>query len=88
MAEPEWNQNGSSNVSFGRKGRIITPAAADLDPIAKAVVMLGAGDITIVPVGNANDVTITFTDVQAGFIPPYHVRRVTACSSSCATVDA
>lgn len=88
MASPEWNQGGASSSSFGAKARVITPGSADLDPIAKAVVMLAEGDITIVPVGNANGVTIQFTGVPAGFIPPYQVRRVTACTSSCATVDA
>ena len=87
MAHPEWNQTGNSNISFGRKGRAVTPAAADLDPIAKAIVMLAEGDITIVPVDNATSDTLTFTGVPAGFVVPFHVRRVTACSSSCATVD-
>ena len=87
MALPEWNQTGNSNISFGRKGRAVTPAAADLNPIAKAIVMLADGDITIVPVDNATSDTIAFTGLPAGFVVPYHVRRVTACSSSCATVD-
>lgn len=88
MASQEWNAGGASAQSFGRKGRVVTPAAADLDPIAKSVVMLADGDITIVPDGNANSDTITFTGVFVGFIPPFVVRRVTACSSSCATIDA
>lgn len=88
MASPEWNRNAARDDNFGRKGAVITPAAADLDPLPKAVVMLATGDITIVPDGNANGATITFTAVAAGFIPPYVVRRVTACSSSCASIDA
>ena len=87
MASPEWNQTGASALSFGRKGAAITPGAADLDPIAKGVVMLAAGDITIVPEGNSNASTISFTGLAAGAIIPYVVRRVTACSSSCASID-
>lgn len=87
MALPEWNQTGNSNISFGRKGRAVTPGSSDLDPIAKAIVMLAEGDITFIPVDNATSDTLTFTGVPAGFVVPFHVRRVTACSSSCATVD-
>lgn len=87
MANPDWNEGANTASTFGRKGRVVTPAAADLDPIAKAVVMLAAGDITIVPRDNASGAAITFAGVPAGFIPPYQVRRVTACTSSCATID-
>lgn len=88
MASPEWNQSGASALTFGRKGAAITPAPADLDPLPKAVVMTAAGDITIVPHGNANGSTITFTGCTVGFIPPYVVRRVTACTGTCASIDA
>lgn len=88
MASPEWNGQEKTALSFGRKGRAVTPGSTDLDPIAKAVVMLATGDITIIPVGNADSATLTFTACPVGFMPPYQVRRVTACSSSCATVDA
>jgi len=88
MASPEWNGSSKTALSFGTKARAISPGATDLDPIAKAVVMLAAGDITIVPAGNDPSVTITFTGCVVGFMPPYVVRRVTACSSSCAAVDA
>ncbi|ODT71612.1 MAG: hypothetical protein ABS75_07265 [Pelagibacterium sp. SCN 63-23] len=87
MATPDWNDSANTISTFGRKGRVVTPAAVDLDPIAKAVVMLAAGNITIIPRDNANGAPITFNDVPAGFIPPYQVRRVTACTSSCATID-
>lgn len=88
MASPEWNRGGASAMNYGRKGAAITPGASDLDPIPKAVVMTTTGDITIVPDGNANATTITFTGCPVGFMPPYVVRRVTSCSGTCATVDA
>ena len=87
MAQPEWNQTGNSASSFGRKGRTITPGATDLDPIAKSVVMLTAGDITIVPDGNANGSTLVFAGLAAGAIIPFVVRRVTACTGTCAAID-
>jgi hypothetical protein len=88
MASQEWNKGAASANSFGRKGRAITPSNNDLDPIAKTVVMLAAGDITIVPDGNDNAATISFTGLAAGQMVPFVVRRVTACSSTCAAVDA
>lgn len=87
MASPEWNQTANSSDSFGHKGRTITPAAADLDPIAKSVVMLTAGDITIVPNGNATATTLVFAGLPAGYIIPFVVRRVTACTGTCAAID-
>jgi hypothetical protein len=87
MASPEWNQTANSADSFGRKGRTVTPGSSDLDPIAKSVVMLTAGDITIIPDGNANGSTLVFEGLSAGYIIPYVVRRVTACTGTCATID-
>lgn len=84
---PAFDSYSPSSSSFGRRARIITPGATDLDPVAKAVVCLTAGNITIVPLGNADAVTITFTGVPAGFVPPYVVRRVTAATATVATVD-
>lgn len=88
MASPEWNGQARTALSFGTKGAAIIPGATDLDPIAKAVVMTATGDITIVPAGNLPSATITFTACPVGFMPPYQVRRVTACTGTCASVDA
>jgi hypothetical protein len=49
--------------------------------------MLTAGDITIIPDGNANGSTLVFEGLSAGYIIPYVVRRVTACTGTCATID-
>lgn len=87
MASPEWPIGQNEADGFGYKGRVITPAASDLDPIAKSVVMLTAGDITIVPFGNATATTLAFAGLPAGYIIPFRVRRVTACTSTCATID-
>lgn len=83
----EWNSTANGADSFGPKGRVITPGATDLSPVAKSVVMLSAGDITILPTGNENADTLAFVDLPAGYIIPYRVRRVTACTGTCATID-
>lgn len=88
MASQEWNTGGASSSSFGRKARAVTPGNTDLDPIAKSIVMRATGDITVIPAGNQDGETISFTGLPAGYIIPFVVRRVTACSSSCATIDA
>lgn len=72
--------------SLGRKGAVITPGNSDIASEPKAIVCCATGNVTIVPVGNANSDTITFTGCPVGFIPPYIVRRVTAASGIWATV--
>ncbi|ANL02688.1 hypothetical protein [Rhizobium phage RHEph18] len=88
MASPEWNQTGATASSYGRKGRTLAASGSDIDPIAKAIVMLATGDITVIPAGNLDAGTIAFTGLPAGYIIPFVVRRVTACSSSFASIDA
>lgn len=88
MASPEWNGGSKTAQSFGTKGAAITPGNTDLDPIPKAVVMLATGDISVVPAGNTSNTALTFSACPVGFMPPFVVRRVTACTSSCASVDA
>lgn len=84
MALPEWNQTANGSDSFGQKGRLITPAGTDLDPIAKSVYMLTAGDITFMPAGQSGTLTAS---LPAGAIIPYRIRQVTACTGTCATID-
>lgn len=75
-------------MTNGRKGAVITPANADFATgIAKAVVCLSEGNITLVPALNNPDQTLTFTNCPVGFVPPYMVRRVTAATGSWATVE-
>lgn len=38
---------------------LITPGANDLDPIAKSVVCLTVGDVTVIPTNNDNGDTLT-----------------------------
>jgi len=72
--------------SFGRKGAAITPGSSDISGSPKAIVCLAAGNVTIVPFGNEDAATLTFTGCSVGFIPPYVVRRVTSATGTWATV--
>jgi hypothetical protein len=86
MADP-FSSNSPTPSSFGTVGTIITPGATDLDPIAKAITLLTAGNVTIVPVGNDNADTLAFVGLPAGWVSPYRVRRVTAATATVATVE-
>lgn len=87
MASDPYKSTAQSADSFGTKGRTITPGATDIDPIPKGLVVLSAGDATIVPVDNANAETLAFTGLAAGAIIPFRVRRVTAATATLATID-
>jgi hypothetical protein len=85
MADPLQNFTATPN-SFGTKGAIIAPSANDLPATVKAITLLTAGDVTIVPVGNADGETLAYVGCAAGFSPPYRVRRVTAATATVASV--
>jgi len=83
----DYDRNAKTASSLGTVGKVVAPAAADLNPLPKAVVCLTAGNITVVPVGNADNGTIAFVGVPAGFVPPFRVRRVTAATSTVYTIE-
>lgn len=85
MANPTWPVAADTYDSFGKSARLVTPAGTNLDPIAKSIVMLAAGDITVIPAGSS--ASLAFTGLPAGYTVPFQVRQVTACSSTCATID-
>lgn len=75
---------------FGTRGRLVTPSdLEDLEEVAKAVITATAGNLVIIPAGNADDQPLTFNDIPAGFLPPYRVRRVKATGTTATvyTVD-
>jgi len=73
--------------SPGKSARVITPGASDFTPFAKAIVLLTAGNVTYIPVGNADGVPLAFVALPAGWVSPHRVRRVTAATATVATVD-
>jgi hypothetical protein len=74
--------NGASGpTTYGGRMVAITPGAEDFpDGPAKAIQCMQAGDVTFIPVGNADEGTISATDCQPGFSPFARVRRVTAAT--------
>lgn len=84
MALAKSNAKGTAS-SFGAKARAITPSdSADLNPApVKAVVCLTAGNISVIPTGNADNAPVAFVGVSAGFVPPFQIRRVMATGTTC-----
>lgn len=79
---------GGNRLSFGKKGVAVTPNDRnDLATYAKTIVVLSAGNVVILPVGNDDGVTLTFTGLSAGQVVPFQVRRVVATGTT-ATVAA
>jgi hypothetical protein len=82
-------------VSFGTKSRLGGAAAGatltndtDIDPVAKAIVTLASGNISVIPADNGS-VAIPFVGVPAGWVAPFRVKQVKATGTSVgwATVD-
>lgn len=87
MAADPYDAFAKTASSYGAKSAAVTPSSNDLDPIPKAVVCLTSGNITVVPVNNANAATVAFVGVAAGFVPPFRVRRVTAATATVYTIE-
>ncbi len=88
MSSTAFPISGSSRSTLGTSARAVVASADPIDPPAKAIVLLTAGDITIMPDSDGAPL-LAFVGVPAGFIPPYAVRKVTALGSgaTAATVD-
>lgn len=84
MASPEWSVTPNTYDSFGKSTRPIS-GATTLDPIAKSIVMLTAGDITVTPAGTSN--TLAFVGLSAGYIIPFQCKAATATAGVAATID-
>lgn len=82
----KYDNFAASPDGFGIKGAVLTPGESDIAGEPKAVVCLTSGNLTIVPEDNADDQTLAFVGVAAGFIPPYRVRRLTAATATVASV--
>ncbi|MDQ0347856.1 spike base protein, RCAP_Rcc01079 family [Ancylobacter vacuolatus] len=70
-------------TSFPRRGRAITPSnTTDLPFPAKAVIVVVAGNVVVLPIENPDNEPITFTGCEMGFVVPYQVRRVLATGTT------
>lgn len=71
-------------TTFGRRSKAITPSDTDdLTEVAKAVVCLTGGNISVVPAENDPANPVNFVGVPAGYIPPFQVRRVKSTGTTC-----
>lgn len=85
MADPH-ESNQPTPASLGTSGRVLAVSASDIpDPTPKTIVLLEAGDITIVPVSSSQE--IAFVGLSAGYSIPYRVKKVTAATGAFASVD-
>lgn len=82
---------GPNESTLGSSGRPVTTSdTVDMAPYAKALVVLAAGTVKIIPSKNADGAPLAFTDsLPAGTIIPYRVRRVfaTGTTATLATID-
>lgn len=75
-----------SPTSPGRRAAVVTPGASDLAETAKALLVLAAGNVTVVPLDNDDADTLTFTGLGAGQVIPLRIRRVTAATATVAAM--
>lgn len=83
MADDPWKNTGDLTSQI-RKLQTVTPAAVDFARVARAVVILAAGDVTLVPADNATGETFTFVGLPSGTVLPILTRRITAATATVA----
>lgn len=77
-------------LNYGTKSKAVTPSdSLDFTKYPKAIVVTAYGNLVVLPIGNDDADTVTFTAVNAGFSPPIRVRRVlaTGTTASVATIE-
>lgn len=67
---------------FGRRSRAVTPHDSDDMAQYSRVVCLATGNISVVPVNNADNAPVAFVGVPAGFVPPFWVKRVNSTGTT------
>lgn len=81
MAVDPYIREARGTSSFGRRGTVVVPSnTVDLATVAKSVVLLTAGNVSIIPAEET--VALAFVDLPAGYIIPYQVRRVTSTGTT------
>lgn len=79
--------NRTRSQKFGRAGAQVAVAGATaLNPYTR-IVCLTTGNVSVLPVENADGVYVTFTGVAAGFIPPYEVREINGAGTTCSVAS-
>lgn len=82
----DYKNAGGALQDQARKLQAVTPGSADLPTIAKGLLVLAAGDVTFIPVDNADGETFTLTGQTPGQYIPVIVRRVTSATATVAAV--
>ncbi|MGV2188774.1 spike base protein, RCAP_Rcc01079 family [Agrobacterium vitis] len=82
----DYKNAGGGLQDQGRKTLAVVPGNADLSSTAKGLLVLAAGDVTVVPIDNADAETVAFTGLTAGQFIPLVVRRVTAATATVVAV--
>lgn len=90
--DPNLTQSIEGMNTFGRIGSLIVPSdTVDLTgPYPKAIEVTVAGNLAIIPAGNADSAAaIAYTSVPVGFRPGFIVRRVmlTGTTASVVRID-
>ncbi|UQD96139.1 spike base protein, RCAP_Rcc01079 family [Bradyrhizobium japonicum] len=81
-------KNSADLQTMGRRGTVVVPGPNDFVAVApKGLVVLSAGDATVIPVENSDTGTLSFVGLTAGQLIPFMVRRVTAATAVLATID-
>lgn len=87
MADNRYTSYANTPDSLGTRGVLVAASGSDMAGNIKALICIATGDITFIPVGNADNETITLTAVPALFIPPWRIRRVTAVTGTFYTIE-
>jgi len=74
--------------TFGNSGAPIVPSdTVDLAVYAKSIVVTTAGNLAIIPTGNADAVSIAFVNLPVGYVVPYTIRRVLSTGTTAAVAS-
>lgn len=74
-------------LGLGRKARVVTPSDTDdLEPYARAIEVVTAGNLVFLPMENDDADTITVTAAPVGYRTSVAVRRVLATGTTAAVV--
>lgn len=91
-SKDRYANQGVGPDTFGKNGVTITPSdTVDFTAYPKAVQVLNAGNVVVLPLLAADDGAhlLTYTGAPTGFVIPIRVRRVmaTGTTATCATID-
>lgn len=82
MQDP-YEDNMPGPGSLGRSGHLVVPSdTTDLTVVAKALVCGASGNVSVIPVLNADDDVVSFANAPVGFVVPFQCRRILATGTT------